>query len=157
MRHTCPRCRTTLGDLHREGLRIYPCEACGGHAVTLTQLRGVTDKASFGRLWQAARGAPVAALDCPSCAAKMRAADVDGVEVDVCLVCQLIWLDAGEQARLVEIRPQIPPSDGEVEARRILAEAQVTAAAERQRSERRMQRGADVLLLALEALLWWSL
>jgi len=42
-------------------------------------------------------------MNCPVCDAKLRAAEKQGVEVDICPDCKGIWLDRGELEKLIEL------------------------------------------------------
>ena len=159
----CPRCAIPLGNTRVGAVRIYPCERCGGHALTLSQLRLVAESEQrIQPFWQAVRAAPPAALPCPGCAQPMRAVRVGEVEVDACMSCHFVWLDPGEQEKLVGVRP--PPSRvaaaGEAEqiAKQVIAYSQVIDVAEQRREERTEARaiiGVEVALGVLEALFWW--
>jgi len=41
-------------------------------------------------------------MDCPACKVPLIVAERDGLELDVCLQCHGMWLDAGELALLAE-------------------------------------------------------
>jgi Zn-finger nucleic acid-binding protein len=41
-------------------------------------------------------------MDCPACKVPLIVAERDGVELDVCVQCHGLWLDAGELALLAE-------------------------------------------------------
>ncbi len=161
LQHTCPRCDQPLGDTRAGSVRIFPCPACGGHAITLTQLRQISDSARVNALWQTARAAPQAHLPCPACTAAMRAVDVGGAQIDACLACHMLWLDPGEQERLAQVKPPPQLSSARVQAaeqaaRRLLAEESVRSAAAAR--PRRKERGGGWLLaeVVLEAIFWWT-
>jgi Zn-finger nucleic acid-binding protein len=161
--NTCPRCAIPLGSTRAGAVRIYPCEGCGGHALTLSQLRLVAESEQrIQPFWQAVRAAPPAALGCPSCAQPMRAVRISEVEVDACTACHFVWLDPGEQEKLVGTPP---PSSRTSEARdagrlakQVIAYHEVMDVAEQRREERVEAKaiiGVEVAFGVLEALFWW--
>lgn len=156
--YTCPRCLTPLDDTRAGAVRVYPCGSCGGHAITLSQLRSVSETARFQAFWQAARAAAPAALSCPACSRPMRAARVRGVEIDACVACHLVWMDPGEQEKLAGAPSAPPPSVDQAAdhqlARQLLAIEQVAATREQRGSERRTRRAVGVVGALLE-LMWW--
>ena len=164
MDHTCPRCQQPLGDVRAGAVRMFPCEGCGGHAMTMSQLRAAAEtQRRVGVMWQALRQSPPAQLACPSCRDPMRAAAVAGVEVDGCVRCQLLWLDAGEQEALVGVRPPPTMPTEEVRAAEIAAKQLIALdavaeqnreAAERRRWERR-EGPLEIAFAVLAELIWW--
>lgn len=41
-------------------------------------------------------------MDCPKCVGKLEHKTAESVELDVCFVCEGIWLDAGELEKVIE-------------------------------------------------------
>jgi len=148
--NACPRCQAPLGDDRLGSVRVYPCAACGGLALTVSQLRRLADKETFYPFWAAIRSAPPALLACPSCDRPMSAADVSGVEVDGCVRCTVIWLDAGEQEQLFSLPPPTPKATQVAD--QLIAREQVAAT----RQRRRQQDALDTTQRLLELLLWWA-
>lgn len=110
----CPRCQIPLHTHAVAGAVHYACEQCGGRAANLALLRRILTKDCANKLWNTVRDASPAdhhgILRCPSCSHRMHPATVatdagEELQLDVCRVCQIVWLDAGELERL----PQVPP------------------------------------------------
>ncbi len=45
-------------------------------------------------------------MKCHSCGSKMRVENYEGIQIEVCPICQGIWLDSGELKHIVEKREQ---------------------------------------------------
>ncbi len=41
-------------------------------------------------------------MDCPKCVGKLEEKTIEGIEVDVCTVCEGIWFDAGELEAVIK-------------------------------------------------------
>lgn len=108
----CPSCSIDLNKKKIPGGGIFwQCSGCNGRAATLPLLRRQVDPAFIRGLWQqAGQAAPTGLRACPCCRETMREiagpAGQDGLVLDLCLSCQLVWFDAGELASL----PPTPPS-----------------------------------------------
>lgn len=100
MELTCPRCLSSLAPQAAPLGVVHSCPVCQGHATTLALLRRSVG-ATADQLWRAAKANKVASgLPCPSCKKPMAqivaAPAANAVELDLCRVCQLLWIDAGE-------------------------------------------------------------
>lgn len=129
----------------------------------MSQLRLVAESEKrIQPFWKAVRAAPPASLGCPSCAQPMRAVRINEVEVDACTACHFVWLDPGEQVKLVGTPPP-PPRAREARdagrlAKQVVAYDEVMDVAEQRReewSETRSIIGVEVAFGVLEALFWW--
>lgn len=94
---TCPRCRGALKALRYGPRAVWGCARCGGCAGAFALLRESLPT----ERWKALRRAVVAAHapaahPCPSCRHPMLAADAEGVALETCRRCQLLWFDRGE-------------------------------------------------------------
>jgi membrane associated rhomboid family serine protease/Zn-finger nucleic acid-binding protein len=113
---TCPRCDLALGA-HRYGPgAIWGCPRCGGSAATLPILRNALAR----ERWRAMQRAVVRATGpsdarCPSCRKPMLGLGVDGVPLDACRRCQLLWFDRGEVPE--PETPDLSPEAAEAAAR----------------------------------------
>jgi membrane associated rhomboid family serine protease/Zn-finger nucleic acid-binding protein len=110
----CPRCQVPLQTHLTQGAVHYVCPKCGGRAGNLALLRRTVPPEFANRLWRSVREAHPTehhgVLRCPSCTARMHASalqDKDGgeLQLDTCRVCQIVWLDGDEIARLPESEP----------------------------------------------------
>ena len=118
----------------------------------------------FKKMWLTARAAPDGGPGCPVCLRSMRVimTGEHPIEIDVCVGCQMLWLDAGELVKLgVAPSQRAGTTVDQVAARQaaevLLAEARVKGEGYRLRSERNIRRGGGVLVTLLDALAWWSL
>jgi Zn-finger nucleic acid-binding protein len=74
--------------------RIRACGACQGilfseeHLVQVVRNNGI-DLLKLTK-------APAREIGCPGCSAPMRVFDIDGIEIDVCGKCSMVWMDEGE-------------------------------------------------------------
>lgn len=50
----------------------------------------------FGVLWARLRRGAETGTPCPACLQSMNATELDGIRLDACPVCVLVWFDAGE-------------------------------------------------------------
>lgn len=119
-------------------------------------------------MWQAARAAEACGPGCPVCGKGMRVivAGKAGVEVDVCVGCQMLWLDAGEQEKLgvapvvgavvVGAPVTVERAAAERAATVLLAEAGVAGDAEAHRRKRAVERRSWWIWALVDALVWWS-
>jgi Zn-finger nucleic acid-binding protein len=87
------------------------CASCAGLAINLAALRTDVEHHVVSALWQLARNRAASALICPSCRQRLSlihyADSHTTLEADLCLSCQMIWLDHGE---LDAIRRRYIPS-----------------------------------------------
>ena len=98
----CPRDGFTLVNVGADSRFGHRCSRCDGslfdekgllgaaHGVDLAQSAGLE---SF-------RNLPDGGCACPRDGAPMRLLQYRGVEIDVCIACRSVWLDAGEHAKV---------------------------------------------------------
>ena len=112
----CPRCSIPLKTHVTQCSVHYACPKCDGRAGNLALLRRTLEPEFVNRLWRTVRDAHPTdhhgQLRCPSCRTRMHPAGLDSEEgaelqLDVCRVCQIVWLDADEVARV----PQAPAAE----------------------------------------------
>lgn len=123
---TCPRCDAQpLAGVSMGGAPASSCRGCGGHAVHRAALRTAADPAGVGRLWDAlvARASP-GALRCPRCAQPMGAVQHQGVEIDACPPCGLIWFDPKERRASTRAAPAVDTRAAEASRQFAAAEAE---------------------------------
>jgi Zn-finger nucleic acid-binding protein len=137
MNPSCPRDGWTLVSLRHEGASYRGCEQCRGLLLPIAmigELAALMNKISLKTAtW------PRADIVCPQCGQAMCRAHHEGVEIDLCIHCQVVWLDRGE---IDAIRVRQPEDETQAQAR---------AAAENQA----LETGADVLRGADSGLLDW--
>lgn len=111
-----------------EGRVIFQCRACGGRMMSLYALREACGDRNFvNMLWQTAQhGYSEPGPRCSFCEKQMRTVTLplsgEGIELDLCCRCPMIWFDPHELERIP--RPEPPePSQADLppEAREILA------------------------------------
>lgn len=103
----CPVCQEALQRLPYEGVPIYHCTGCHGHLLYPDQVNAVR--------WRPERDAPAlnseaqsegiahGELRCPRCRGPMKEQPSrrhSQVLWDFCHECDLVWLDAGELAKI---------------------------------------------------------
>ena len=152
---SCPVCQVPLTRTDGGIGILWTCSRCDGRAVTLALLRRGIAHEFLNRLWHTARANAannrLGQRQCPSCNKRMSYAEMPGViksesetqpdasavpnesdetfVLDLCPLCQFIWLDPGETARLpakptslTNITPALSPA-----AREAVALAEVEA------------------------------
>jgi len=83
---------------------VWKCSRCEGEAVTLAVLRREVAESFLQEAWHnAGRAIGRSSRGCPSCRQNLARVYVEGLEIELCRSCQLIWFDAGE---LQEVPPQ---------------------------------------------------
>ncbi len=97
----CPACQAELVHCKNEYGNFWHCGDCGGTAVTLPLLKKFVAQEALNRLWRGAKDWDhVAKRHCPGCANRMEEVPLMLPEgrllLDVCEVCQFVWMDAGE-------------------------------------------------------------
>ena len=128
---SCPTCSGRLCRSRTRDGKVYPCLSCGGRAVALGVLRTSAKPDFLRRLRHKAAHTPIEeAKSCPLCERAMAkvnfAAHDDGVVLDLCRPCQIIWFDPTEYEEVRQVAPpeaaraeragpagQPGPSDGE--------------------------------------------
>jgi membrane associated rhomboid family serine protease/Zn-finger nucleic acid-binding protein len=115
------------------GSVYFICPECDGRMANLALLRRNLEPDPINRLWRKVCDAHPAnhhgVLRCPSCRARMHpagvpCADHEELQLDVCRVCQVVWLDSGEIERLPRLpqpEPQAVPGRFTPEAAEALA------------------------------------
>jgi Zn-finger nucleic acid-binding protein len=111
---TCPHCAVALQPKKLGEKIAWTCPACSGISFNLAVLRDEIDSAVVAQFWQLARSAPSAAVHCPSCRRALRLIAHRTVRVsldaDICVPCQLVWLDGGELDLIQQAAPRRKPA-----------------------------------------------
>lgn len=111
---------------------FWSCPSCGGRAVGIGLLRKTIVKDPIDQVWHSARnGNGVPGRPCPSCLKRMVevAASPNGLRLDVCRTCYVVWFDPKEYEQVPSL-PQPPPEPElpeEVREARAIAQAQAIA------------------------------
>lgn len=106
----CPRCWVDLEPVLLTGpasdLVAARCPECRGLFLSPDEIAEMTGHESLGPLLADYLDFDYdGLLVCPACGNQMEAKDAAGVEVDVCMACQGVWLDRGELTMLRRADP----------------------------------------------------
>ncbi len=120
----CPTCGTELRRTTYESVPLFACERCRGHLICEARLDSIREERRYDEAElrrqavhesSAERQNP---LQCPACCSQMdRQHVLDVIEIDVCLACDRVWLDAGEIALLQLAHEASTGAQSEREAR----------------------------------------
>lgn len=110
---TCPRCSVALKPQRLDDKTVWSCTSCAGLAINLAALRTDVEQPIVNALWQLARKSETTSLPCPSCRQSLRlihyAQGTVTLEADLCISCQLVWLDHGELDAIRRRPAPVPP------------------------------------------------
>ena len=108
----CPTCLTELALQTDEQFDAWVCPTGHGLAFTLSEAYERLRDDEIHAIWRRARADGVAesARRCPMCAGAMVAVQCESVTLDVCVVDEVFWFDAGEVQTLPADVPAAPPS-----------------------------------------------
>ena len=110
-------CHGEMTRIERGPAKLWHCEGCNGHALIHSAMRKILPRELWAHVWpEIRRAARRSSRLCPACGRAMEESrplrDANGIQVDVCDACDLIWLDPKELAKLpkvpVEEDPEIP-------------------------------------------------
>ncbi len=108
----CPKCKEELKQTNFYGVKVDSCLSCGGYWFEKSELRRAKDTKEKQLnwmdidLWEKEEKFRVSGKErhCPSCQVplyEVNYGDSD-VKIDVCNVCEGVWLDRGEFKKVVE-------------------------------------------------------
>lgn len=104
----CPRDASPLESFAVDGVALDKCPACRGTWFDASELRRVAHDKELEKLAAHVGKYPAqSGFACPRCGGACVKAFVGDVEVDTCVACRGVWLDAGEldeAKRQVEVR-----------------------------------------------------
>lgn len=100
MARLCPRERTPLREQRAGRVNVDVCPNCHGTFVDGIELRRVVGDDQLALALSGLRGAAGEPMDCVACERPMYFDTIDGIELDHCVDCLGVWLDAGEVERL---------------------------------------------------------
>ena len=101
----CPNCGSTLQLEHDGELDAWACPQHHGLGFTVSEAYERMDESEIHTIWQQARTASAGSRTCPICTTTMvsvtvaptpRTRPTHPLSLDVCLVDEFIWFDAGE-------------------------------------------------------------
>lgn len=114
----CPECASPLGHDASVNGAAWQCRSNHGRTVGMGPLRLLLDRGIASDLWRQSASAQPSSRSCPSCAKTMALVVAPGesgvVEIDLCRVCHIAWIDEGEWEQLPK-QPSLP--EGEMPAR----------------------------------------
>ncbi len=104
----CPKCQVRMNEMDAEvpgkKLMIDACPECHGIWLDRGELRQlIGDRKLADYLTKDIGTKTESPLVCPRCGGLMDYEHAEDVEVDVCLDCRGVWLDAGELAELQDL------------------------------------------------------
>jgi len=100
----CPNCFTPMHVKMLEAVEIDICPKCAGTWLDPGELKKlIKDKEISDYLTKEIGTKSESKLVCPRCGSLMDIEKAEDVEVDVCLDCKGVFLDAGEMAELKDI------------------------------------------------------
>jgi hypothetical protein len=107
----CPSCGTPLQRANGATGMRFQCRSCQGVAIALAVFRHVLAEGVGSHVWVASAAQPADGRPCGFCARNMRPTDVPGTgdhpaKVEVCRVCDIIWVPA-DQAALLPMQPAV--------------------------------------------------
>ena len=111
----CPTCREELTLEADDTFNAWTCPAGHGLAFTLSEAYERLPDDEIQAIWQRARSTDVATSTrgCSMCGATMVAVPCESITLDVCVIDEVLWLDAGELDQLPPDVPEAPPSPEE--------------------------------------------
>ncbi|MDB6133589.1 MAG: rhomboid family serine protease [Verrucomicrobiales bacterium] len=100
----CPKCGIHLqGAKHTTGI-AWRCASCQGQSLNFSQFRKMIPRDRVDEIWLTTNEQPVTApgrTPCPECRRPMNAVLIPleerEVELDICCICQRLWLDSQEK------------------------------------------------------------
>ena len=116
----CPNCGSVLHLEHEGALIAWVCPNDHGLGFTVSEAYERIDEDEIHAIWQQARTAEPGTRACPMCATTMVAVGVPPsahsdtvLNLDVCLVDELLWFDAAELDVIPVATPDPVPSPEE--------------------------------------------
>ena len=139
---TCPVCAKPLETARqREGV-FYPCRACNGRAVTISQVRHVLGERVAMKLLRLMKLSRRQSLRrCPFCGNLMLAVNSPEppLELEACKACNAVWFDAPTYESLPELAFD-STSFRPMQATEIIAMERLKELKKRQEAERKQAR-----------------
>ena len=102
MMRLCPRDSTPLVPQAHDGVTYHACGVCRGFLLPLGMVPELVPVLPQIRHMKAEW--PRSSMGCPCCGRTMHLVLHDGIEIDLCHYCTVVWLDHGEIEKLRERR-----------------------------------------------------
>ena len=99
MKH-CPRDNAILASNDVDGYRYFSCFECGGYFIPGSVLLKTVHSDRISEFVVKDSQGLAATLSCANCNSNMRALLIEGCEIDICPLCNAIWLDKNEILRI---------------------------------------------------------
>lgn len=104
----CPKCNQ---ELHNNRTEIYKnryfCKSCSGFLINLALLRKISDAKFVNKLWLKGKDSNEGNIKCPICNCAMKEVKVTGdLILDLCMNCQVVWLDLLEEKQIPIIKDE---------------------------------------------------
>lgn len=74
----------------------WRCPGCSAIAVNSMVVREALGTEQFNEIWQGLRSGGESGIACPECEHSMNETRVEGIRLEGCQICTLIWFEAGE-------------------------------------------------------------
>jgi Zn-finger nucleic acid-binding protein len=114
-RLACPRCKVPLHNVTAYGAVSWRCGTCRSASIGLAVLRRLAPADRVTSLWNGAWTSAGAEGDgCPSCTTRMRKLDFDGLALDACRSCMLVWFHGEELRRFAPERQESSATPSEL-------------------------------------------
>jgi Zn-finger nucleic acid-binding protein len=95
----CPRCLKPLTSVTAQAAVSWRCLSCRGASIGLVVLKRLAPPERVATIWKSVWGAEKPdGVACPSCSSHMRKLDLDGLALQGCRSCLLVWFE-GEELR----------------------------------------------------------
>ena len=127
---TCHPCRCAMVEVRRGPVRMWRCENCNAHALTVPSLRRIMPGEVWTEVWPAIRAAASpGSRRCPVCEQSMDLTAalprLGGMRLDICDPCRLLYLDPSELEKLPKVPVEEETDAMPPEAREAMARAMV--------------------------------
>ncbi len=104
----CPGCERPMRKVCFNQVEIDECPFCAGQWFDTGEMEAIHAMEVIPQRFL--RVFPIDGMqtrgpgqrDCPRCSKQLMAADVNGVNMDVCTACRGVWLDAGELGQVLD-------------------------------------------------------
>lgn len=99
----CPKDKTTLQKLEREGIYADCCNLCKGTYLSMSGVKSFKFNFESDVLEKALNYSGFNSnIDCPECHKTMSITKIDKIEVTICKSCYSAWFDKNKLSHLIE-------------------------------------------------------
>lgn len=110
----CPRDATLFVPQVHDGVAYHACGVCRGLLLPLEMVPELVPVLPQIRNMKAEW--PRSSMGCPSCGRTMHLVLHEGIEIDLCHYCTLVWLDHGEIEKLRERKEQDESTNQDIDS-----------------------------------------